>query len=75
MKYIIYKTCDGNIDLSCGDIKIVLTDTYNCIEVDDDTYWTIMEKRQHLIANNMLVVKRIDEEAEKSKKQVNKATK
>lgn len=61
MKYIIYKICDGNIDLSCDDIKIMLTDTYNCIEVDDDTYWHIMEKRQHLIASGLLYVKMIDE--------------
>lgn len=75
MKYIIYKTCDGNIDLSNDNIKLMLTDTYNCVEVDDDTYWNIMEHRQHLIANGLLVVKMIDdvedikeEETKKSKK-------
>ena len=65
MKYIIYKTCEGNVDLSTEDIKIMLTDAYNCIEVDDDTYWDVIEGRQHLIANNLLVVKMIDEEVEK----------
>lgn len=70
MKYIIYKTCDGNIDLSNDDIKLMLTDTYNCVEVDDDTYWNVMEGRQHLIANGLLVVKMIDEveDVKKSKK-------
>lgn len=72
MKYLIYKTCDGNIDLSNDDIKLMLTDAYNCVEVDDDTYWNIMEDRQHLIANGLLTVKMVDEEVKEESKKSNK---
>ena len=75
MKYIIYKTCDGNIDLSNDNIKLMLTDTYNCIEVDDDTYWDIMETREHLIANGLLVVKMVDEVEVEEPKKLKKSTK
>ena len=75
MRYIIYKTCDGNVDLSNDDIKLMLTDTYNCIEVDDDTYWDIMENRQHLIANGLLVVKMFDENIDDNKEEKTKKSK
>lgn len=56
MEYTIFKTCDGNIDLSKDDIHILLTDSNNSITLDDDTYWFVMENRESLISSGLIYV-------------------
>lgn len=56
MEYTIFKICDGNIELASGDIKILLTNESNSITLDDDTYWSLMEDKQHLIKNGLIFV-------------------
>lgn len=70
MEYTIFKTCSGNVLLEKGEFKILLTDTENSVTLDDDTYWDLMEDKQHLISNGLIYVQQtpiIVETVEKKK--------